>query len=104
MTELCSQLWTDPVDAGQAPGEFVAPLWLRVYAVDPVTAVPTNGEGLLRFVDVANTDSVVAIETMDLGVVDHAVDGDRVWLRGRATGSELRGCSLRAEDLLHRGS
>lgn len=103
MTELCSQLWTDPVGAGEAPGVFIAPRWLHVYAVDPVTAEPVVGEGLLRFVDLANTDSVVAIETMDLGVVEHGADGDRVWLRGRASGAELRGCSLRAEDLLTRG-
>ena len=102
MTELCSQLWTDAVPAGAQPGVFVAPTWLRVYTVDPVTAQPVEGEGLLRFVDLANTDSVVAIETMDLGVVEHTSSGDRVTLRGRATGSELRGCSLRAEDLLLR--
>ncbi len=104
MTELCSQLWTDPVAAGVAPDVFVAPPWLHVYAVDPVTALPVPGEGLLRFVDLANTDSVVAIETMDLGVVEHSAEGDRVSLKGRATSAELRGCSLRAEDLLRRGS
>lgn len=102
MTELCSQLWTDPVAAGEQPGVFVAPPWLRVYTVDPLTAEPVDGEGLLRFVDLANTDSVVAIETMDLGVVERTPSGDRVTLRGRAAGSELRGCSLRAEDLLLR--
>ncbi len=102
MTELCSQLWTEPVRSGAQPGVFLAPTWLRVYTVDPVTALPVDGEGLLRFVDLANTDSAVAIETMDLGVVEHSASGDRVTLRGRATGSELRGCSLRAEDLLQR--
>lgn len=100
MTELSSQLWTDPVPAGAVPGAFRAPPWLHVYTVDPITAAPVAGEGLLRFVDLANTDSVVAIETMDLGVVERHPDGDRVHLRGRAAGAELRGCSLRAEDLL----
>ena len=103
MTELCSQLWTAAVPAGAVPGPFVAPAWLHVYTVDPVTAGPTPGEGLLRFVDLANTDSVVAIETMDLGRVERHPEGDRVWLRGRLEGAELRGCSLRAEDLLGRG-
>jgi hypothetical protein len=101
MTELCSQLWTEAVPAGAVPGAFIAPPWLHVYTVDAITAAPVDGEGILRFVDLANTDSVVAIETMDLGVVERRPDGDRVTLKGRAAGSELRGCSLRAEDLLH---
>ena len=103
MTELSSQLWTDPVAAGMVPGAFVAPRWLHVYTVDPVTAEPTATTGLLRFVDLANTDSYVAIETMDLGRVERCAEGDRVTLLGRAAGAELRGCSLRAEDLLAAG-
>jgi hypothetical protein len=101
MTELCSQLWTEAVPAGAVPGPFIAPPWLHVYAIDPITAAPVDGEGILRFVDLANTDSAVAIETMDLGVVERSAEGDRVSLRGRAAGADLRGCSLRAEDLLH---
>ncbi len=96
MTELSSQLWTDPVPAGAVPGAFVAPPWLRVYTVDPLSGEPVAGVGLLRFVDLCNVDSVLAIETMDLGVVD----GDRVTLQGRLAGSEARGCSMRAEDFL----
>lgn len=98
MTELCSQLWSEPVPAGAVPPMFYAPPWLRVYTVDPITGAPA-ATGLLRFVDLANTDSVVAIETMDVGRVEPHPDGDRVWLHGRAEGAELRGCSLRAEDL-----
>lgn len=96
MTELSSQLWTDPVPAGARPGDFVAPPWLFVHAADPETGQPVAGEGVLRFVDLANVDSVLAIETLDLG----EVEGDRVRLRGRLEGAELRGCSLRAEDFL----
>jgi hypothetical protein len=69
MTELSSQLWSDPVPAGQQPGDFVAPPWLRVYTVDPATGQPAS-PGLLRFVDLANRWSVLAIETMDMGIVD----------------------------------
>jgi acyl-CoA synthetase (AMP-forming)/AMP-acid ligase II len=97
MTELSSQLWTDPVPAGELPGAFVAPPWMRVYTVDAATGLPAS-PGILRFVDLANVDSVLAIETMDLGVVE----GQRVTLHGRLAGAELRGCSLRAEDLLGR--
>lgn len=99
MTELSSQLWTRPVPAGELPGPFLAPPWMYVYAVDPITAAPTDDVGLLRFVDLANAWSVVAIETKDLG----RVRGDEVTLHGRVDGAELRGCSLRAEDLLVRG-
>lgn len=94
MTELSSQLWTKPVAAGEVPGAFRAPPWMRVYTVDPASG-EAAAEGVLRFVDLCNVDSVVAIETMDLG----RVDGDRVTLLGRLEGAEARGCSLRAEEL-----
>lgn len=96
MTELSSQLWTDPVPAGAVPGAFRAPPWMRVLPVDPETGAPVAGEGVLRFVDLCNVDSVLAIETMDLG----RVDGPWVTLRGRLEGAEARGCSMRAEDAL----
>lgn len=102
MTELSSQLWSRPVPAGALPGPFVAPPWLRVYAADPDTGAPVRGVGVLRFVDLLNVWSVLAIETMDLGEVVPGPDGDVVTLHGRATGAELRGCSLRAEDFLGR--
>ncbi len=96
MTELSSQLWTRPVPAGEVPGAFFAPHWMRVYTVDPASGAPTTGGGLLRFVDLANVDSVLAIETMDLG----RVDGSAVTLLGRLQGAEARGCSLRAEQFV----
>ncbi len=87
MTELSSQLW----DTGRG---YRAPPWLHVYAVDPVTAEPVEGVGLLRFVDCANWSSCLAIETEDLGVVC----GDRVDLAGRLKGAPARGCSLSVEE------
>ncbi len=106
MTELSSQLWTDPVPAGELPGAFVAPPWMRVYTVDPTTgAALSEGEvGQLRFVDLANYWSVLAIETMDIGRVEPDPQGDRVWLHGRLQGAEVRGCSLSVEELLGRFS
>jgi acyl-CoA synthetase (AMP-forming)/AMP-acid ligase II len=97
MTELSSQLWTDPVPCGELPGVFVAPRWLRVRAADPLSGEDTDGEGVLRFWDLANAGGVLAIETQDLGRVVPNAAGDRVELRGRLEGAELRGCSLRAE-------
>jgi hypothetical protein len=89
MTELSSQLW-------QVDGEpgFRPPPWMHVYTVDPLTGAPAPQGGLLRFVDLANWGSCLAIETEDLGVVQ---DG-WVHLRGRLPAAPLRGCSLSAEE------
>ena len=102
MTELSSQLWSDlsvpALDAiTSANRPLTPPPWCRVSAVDPQSLTPLpNGEpGLLRFLDLANLDSVVAIQTSDLGVVhEHGVT-----LLGRAPGSTPRGCSLAIEEL-----
>ena len=99
MTELSSQLWTVPVAAGQVPGAFRAPPWMHVYTVDPVSGHPVTGEGLLRFVDLCNVDSSLAIETLDLGVVRFHAGAQWVERRGRLAGSEVRGCSLTVEEL-----
>lgn len=91
MTELSSQLWApSPIAA------FRPPPWLLVHTVDPWTGAPAP-EGLLRFVDLANHDTVLAIETEDLGRVD--AQGD-VHLLGRLSTAPLRGCSLPMEAAL----
>ncbi|MEO0601991.1 MAG: acyl-protein synthetase, partial [Myxococcota bacterium] len=97
MTELSSQLW------GAPQTRFAPPPWLAVLAVDPVTGevLPAGTEGQLRFVDLANLDSTLGIETMDAGVV--GVDGT-VELRGRLTGAPSRGCSLTVEEAWGRAS
>jgi hypothetical protein len=89
MTELSSQMWAVP-----ASTPFRPPPWLGVYTVHPGTGEPSE-EGLLRFVDLANHQTVLAIETEDLGRVDHQ---GRVTLLGRLTGATPRGCSLTAEE------
>ena len=91
MTELSSQLWSPGPTAPFSP-----PPWLLVNTVDPWTGAPA-AEGLLRFVDLANHDSVLAIETEDLGRVDE--DGN-VRLLGRLPTAALRGCSLPMEAAL----
>lgn len=90
MTELCSQLWSKQL--GQ---DFYPPHWLKVITVDPQTGRPTDGIGQLRFIDLANHQSVLAIETQDQGEVNK--DGS-VTLLGRLPSSPLRGCSLTAEE------
>lgn len=97
MTELSSQLW-EVDDSGYRP-----PPWLHVYAVDPLSGAPVEGEGLLRFVDLANWSSALAIETMDLGAVERRPGGDRVRLSGRLSGAPPRGCSLTVEEVTWTG-
>jgi acyl-CoA synthetase (AMP-forming)/AMP-acid ligase II len=105
MTELSSQLYESTLRAehGLAPatarhGVFVPPPWMRVRAVDPETLQPVgSGEiGILRFEDLANVDSALAIQTADLG----RVTGEGVELSGRAPGAPPRGCSLAIDELL----
>lgn len=96
MTELSSQLWSDPLGAAFRP-----PPWMRVRAVEPWTGrpVPTGAVGLLRFVDLLNHQSNLCVETEDLGAVDA---GGHVRLAGRLEGAVARGCSLSVEEALGR--
>lgn len=91
MTELSSQLWATPGEA------YLPPPWLRVTAVDPATgaARPAGQPGQLRFLDLANVDSTLCVDTLDAGVV-HG-DGS-VTLHGRLAGADARGCSLPVEE------
>jgi hypothetical protein len=98
MTELSSQLWTRPFrPSSEAPPPYLPPPWMRVLAVDPGTGelLPSGVEGQLRFVDLANDQTVLAIETMDRGIVE--ADGV-VRLLGRLPSAPLRGCSLAVEE------
>ncbi|HTK46898.1 MAG TPA: hypothetical protein VL328_02820 [Gemmatimonadaceae bacterium] len=90
MTELSSQLWATPIGS-----RFRAPPWLGVRAVDPWTGEPA-AQGLLRFYDLANVDTVLAIETADVG---RLLPSGELELLGRLPGAEPRGCSLTIEEL-----
>ncbi|MGK7313100.1 MAG: long-chain fatty acid--CoA ligase [Candidatus Longimicrobiales bacterium M2_2A_002] len=105
MTELLSQYYDIGLRArlagdGPAPevvGVKRGPGWLRSVAVDPETLdpLPAGETGLLRHVDLANLNSVAAVQTEDLGRVANGA----VVLEGRAAGAPPRGCSI-AMDLL----
>jgi len=92
MTELSSQLWSVPLG-----GPFVLPPWMKAVAVDPATGTPAP-TGLLRFFDLSNHQTVMAIETMDVGTIH---PGGRVTLHGRLPGAIARGCSLTVEDIIN---
>jgi hypothetical protein len=72
----------------------LAPPWLRVFALDPLTLAPLpEGVGLLSFFDLANVGSVSALMTEDFGIVRDAA----VLVLGRAAASDPRGCALAIE-------
>jgi hypothetical protein len=99
MTELLSQLYEPVLSEGPgAAGIHVAPPWLKVRALDPVTLdeVKEGEPGLLTFFDLANAGSVCHVLTEDVGAV---VDG-RVRLQGRVQGAEPRGCSRAMDELM----
>jgi hypothetical protein len=101
-----SRLWSDRatawpdgvVDAHGQPRLLVFPAWCRVRAVDPdsLELLPEGHRGLLRFYDLSNVDSILAIQTADVGIV--LPEG--VLLEGRAKGSTPRGCSLAVDEIL----
>jgi hypothetical protein len=104
MTELSSQLYSrQVVDGAAGPTQrlLVPPAWCRVLAIDPATGQPVaeGEEGLLRFIDLANVETVVAVQTADRGRVTPA----GVELLGRAPGAVARGCGLSVEELRERG-
>ena len=100
MTEMSSQFYDGVAGrAGDAGARLHAgPPWVRMQAADPETLRPLpHGEvGVLRHWDLANLDSVMAIQTADLGITFSG--GFRVL--GRATGAEARGCSIAMDELL----
>jgi len=98
MTELGSQFYDSVLAAPAAPRHKVAPPWTRVRVVDPASGREARiGEvGQIEIFDLANTGSVCAVQTADLG--RRLAAGFEVM--GRAAGAEARGCSLGAELLL----
>lgn len=102
MSEMASQFYdstlVDHVQGVIRPARKVAPFWLRTRVVDPVTGAEAapGAPGLLAHYDLANLNSVFAIQTEDYG---HAAPGGGVVLLGRAPGAALRGCSLTAEEM-----
>ncbi|SID04877.1 Acyl-protein synthetase, LuxE [Mycobacteroides abscessus subsp. abscessus] len=105
MTELSSQIYDQNIHsrfAGkQAITDKSGPVWLKTRVLDPATfeSVKEGETGVLAHYDLANWNSCLAVLTEDLGMkTEH---GFR--LLGRVKGSEARGCSIAADQLLSKG-
>jgi hypothetical protein len=98
MTELGSQFYDSVLCEPRARRRKLRPPWTRVRLVDPESgAEVAEGEvGAIRIVDLANTGSVLAVATADLG----RRIGDGFEVLGRAEGAEARGCSIAADEML----
>jgi hypothetical protein len=98
MTELGSQFYDSVLVSPESPRRKLAPPWVRVRCVDPIGGDPVRpGEtGAIGVFDLANTGSVLALQTADLG---RALD-DGFEVLGREPGAEERGCSIATDELL----
>lgn len=102
MTELCSQYYDatllDAVHSAERQRRKRGPPWLRARIVHPETLEPVErgAVGILQHTDLANLDSVIAVQTEDLA---HEVE-DGFAVLGRAGGATPRGCSIALDDLL----
>jgi len=98
MTELASQFYDSVLREPRASRRKLAPAWSRVLLVDPESGKEVReGEvGAIRIFDLANTGSVLAIATADLG----RSRGDGFEVLGREEGAEARGCSIAADEML----
>lgn len=99
MCELSSQFY----GRGRSP-RLQGPPWVRTRVIDLTTGEPAaNGKpGLLCHFDLANVDSVMAIQTDDIGVASPptprpAGGADTFSFLGRAPEAEIKGCSLYAD-------
>lgn len=98
MTELGSQFYDSILRSPSEPRRKLGPPWARVMIIDPETGheAATGHVGIIVVVDLANTGSVLALQTGDLG--RSVLDGFEVI--GREPGAEERGCSIAADALL----
>jgi len=104
MTELGSQFYDSVrVDPG-GPRRKLGPPWARVRFLDPESdrEVRPGEAGMVVIHDLANTGSVSAIQTADLGraILDPGGAPIGFEILGRHPGAEARGCSIAADEML----
>ncbi|QSR86017.1 acyl-protein synthetase [Candidatus Methylacidiphilum infernorum] len=93
MTELSSQAYSRGYD-----GEFHTPPWARILVIDPRTdkECQVGQKGLIRWIDLANIDSILCIQTGDVAIKTP----ESFFLLGRSRAASPRGCSLSVEEML----
>jgi hypothetical protein len=98
MTELGSQFYDSVLRFPGTPRRKLGPPWARVRIIDPESEeeAPHGEIGVVTILDLANTGSVLAVRSADLG---RAV-GDGFEVLGREPGAEARGCSVAADEML----
>jgi hypothetical protein len=98
MCELASQFYEPSLRCGRVVSAKAIPPWVRTRVVDPASFadVAAGEAGMLVHYDLANTGSVLAVQTSDAG----RLVADGLEVLGRLPGAEARGCSLAAEALL----
>jgi hypothetical protein len=95
MCELSSQFYTRGVG-----GVHTGPPWVRALVIDPETGreAEVGQAGVLRIFDLANLNSVLAVETQDLAIRRE----EGFALIGRDPAALPRGCSRAADELMRR--
>ena len=98
MTELGSQFYDSVLRFPGTPRRKLGPPWARVRLIDPESGdeAPYGEIGVVTILDLANTGSVLAIQSADLG----RALGDGFEVLGREPGAEARGCSIAADEML----
>jgi hypothetical protein len=102
MTELGSQFYDSVLVEPEAPRRKLGPPWVRVRLIDPEHGrdAGPGQPGVVTVYDLANTGSIAAIATADLGVAVPAGDEPGFDVLGREPGAEERGCSIAADLML----
>jgi hypothetical protein len=102
MTELGSQFHDSVLRFPGEPRRKLGPPWTRVLCLDPETGreCAPGAVGRIAILDLANTGSIQAVQTADLG----RSRGDGFEVLGREAGAEARGCSLAADAMLERAA
>jgi len=99
MTELGSQFYDSVLCRPGEPRRKLGPPWARARVLDPETGADARpgAVGALAVVDLANTGSVLAVLTADLG---RSLGEDGFEVLGREAGAEARGCARALDELL----
>lgn len=104
MTELGSQFYDSTGIDPEGPRRKLSPPWTRVRIIDPMTnrKVRDGETGMIVIHDLANTGSIAAIQTADLGRAVLNAAGEKIGfdVLGRFEGAEERGCSIATDVML----